>query len=235
MSGLDLQWHGLRLSARCSGALWWPAERWLIVADLHLGKSERMARRGGALLPPYDARETLRRLAAEIEALDPAVVVSLGDGFDDDVAAEGLDVASVETLWTLARGREWAWVAGNHDPAHRGTHLPGRSVAELDMGQVRLRHIALGNGPDISGHLHPVLRLAGIRHRAHLIGPRHVILPAFGSYTGGLDAGDPALSPLVEGGVAVLCAHRPLAVPLARAVQAGAGRYAAADASGVAV
>ena len=88
MTGFAFTWHGLRLEARCSGALWWPAERWLIVADLHLGKSERMARRGGALLPPYEGIETLRRLQAEAEALDPAVIVSLGDGFDDDAAAE---------------------------------------------------------------------------------------------------------------------------------------------------
>ena len=86
MTGFPFRWHGLVLEARCSGALWWPEGRWLIVADLHLGKSERMARRGGALLPPYEGRETLRRLAEEIAALDPACVVSLGDGFDDDAA-----------------------------------------------------------------------------------------------------------------------------------------------------
>ena len=68
MTGVLFDWHGLRLEARCSGALWWPEGRWLIVADLHLGKSERMARRGGALLPPYEGRETLRRLAEEVAA-----------------------------------------------------------------------------------------------------------------------------------------------------------------------
>ena len=63
---------GTALTARASGALWWPAERLLCVADLHLGKSERLARRGGALLPPYETAETLDRLAAEIAALAPA-------------------------------------------------------------------------------------------------------------------------------------------------------------------
>ena len=82
MTGVLFDWHGLRLEARCSGALWWPEGRWLIVADLHLGKSERMARRGGALLPPYEGIETLRRLQTEAEALEIAndTLYGLGAG-----------------------------------------------------------------------------------------------------------------------------------------------------------
>ena len=63
-------------SPRASGALWWPAERLLAVADLHLCRSERLARRGGALLPPYETAATLDRLAAEVAALAPARVVA---------------------------------------------------------------------------------------------------------------------------------------------------------------
>ena len=63
---------GQALEARPSGALYWPERRWLIVADLHLGKSERLARRGGPLLPPYETAATLERLAAEVAALGPA-------------------------------------------------------------------------------------------------------------------------------------------------------------------
>ena len=63
MTGYAFDFHGLRLEARASGALWWPGGGWLIVADLHLGKSERMARRGGPLLPPYEGLATLERLA----------------------------------------------------------------------------------------------------------------------------------------------------------------------------
>ncbi|MGR3401871.1 MAG: ligase-associated DNA damage response endonuclease PdeM, partial [Paracoccus sp. (in: a-proteobacteria)] len=66
MTGYGFDFDGQRLEARPSGALFWPARRWLIVADLHLGKSERMARRGGALLPPYEVQATLDRLTAEV-------------------------------------------------------------------------------------------------------------------------------------------------------------------------
>lgn len=215
MTAFAFDWHGLRLHARPSGALHWPDGGWLIVADLHLGKSERMARRGGALLPPYEGMATLDRLQAEIAATDPAVVVSLGDGFDDDMAAAALDDPLCAALDRLSAGRAWWWLAGNHDPA-ACPRPGGRHAAELPMGGVTLRHTA-GDGPDISGHYHPVVRLAGRRARAFLIGADHLILPAFGAYTGGLDASAPALARLAGAGLAVACLHRALPLPLRRA------------------
>lgn len=222
MTGFAFTWHGLRLEARPSGALWWPEGGWLIVADLHLGKSERMARRGGALLPPYEGLATLERLGAEIAATDPGLVVSLGDGFDDDAAAAGLAEPLCRMVDDLARGREWLWLAGNHDPSAPCTHLPGGTGREARLGPAVLRHEARpGAGPDISGHYHPAVRLAGQRARAFLIGREHLILPAFGAYTGGLDAAEPALARLTGGGVAVACLHRAIALPLARPAQVG--------------
>lgn len=217
MSGAHaFDWHGLRLQARPSGALHWPEGGWLIVADLHLGKSGRMARRGGALLPPYEGLVTLERLQAEIAATNPRVVVSLGDGFDDDAAAAALDDPLCEGLSRMMAGRTWWWVAGNHDPAPACPRIGGHAAAELPLGPVTLRHAA-GAGPDISGHYHPAVRLAGQRARAFLIGPDHLILPAFGAYTGGMDAAEPALARLAGGGLAVACLHRALPLPLRRA------------------
>ena len=120
---------GARLAARASGALWWPDERLLCVADLHLGKSERLARRGGALLPPYETAETLDRLAAEIAALAPARVVCLGDSFDDSAAGAALAPDQAARLYALAAGREWIWIAGNHDPAP-GSHVSTSSAPD---------------------------------------------------------------------------------------------------------
>lgn len=208
------QFHGLHLQARASGVLWWPERRWLIVADLHLGKSERMARRGGPLLPPYEGLATLERLAAEIAVLDPVTVVSLGDGFDDIAAALALDPVVLGALARLMQGRDWVWITGNHDPADP-QGLPGRWVDDLQLGQVALRHQALaGDGPDISGHFHPAVRLAGERRRAFLLGDAHLILPAFGAYTGGLDHDAPALAALVPSGLAIACGRRAVVMPL---------------------
>jgi DNA ligase-associated metallophosphoesterase len=191
---------GLAL-ARPSGALWLPAAGLLVVSDLHLGKAERLARRGGALLPPYETAETLARLAAEVDALGPATVLCLGDSFDDLRAAEALDEAARETLARLAAGRRWVWAAGNHDPAP--LDLPGAHAAEWREGPFTFRHIAAeGAAPgEVSGHYHPKAVLAArgrrVRRRCFLADSRRIILPAFGAYTGGLDATDAAFDALL--------------------------------------
>lgn len=213
---LAFSFHGLAFEARASGALWWPEARWLIVADLHLGKSERMARRGGALLPPYECLATLEKLGTEIAALDPATIISLGDGFDDLTAARELDPDILARLHRLAAGRQWIWVAGNHDPGSPTADLPGLAMEEAKAGPVTLRHEARPEkSPDISGHFHPVVRLAGTRHRAFLIGQDHLIMPAFGTYTGGLHHDAPQLAGLIPTGIAgACCGQRVLPIPI---------------------
>ncbi|MFC3167389.1 ligase-associated DNA damage response endonuclease PdeM [Paracoccus fontiphilus] len=216
---------GHALQARPSGALYWPERRWLVVADLHLGKSERLARRGGSLLPPYEVLATLDRLEAEIVATDPAAVISLGDGFDDDAAALALSDMLCDRLRGMAWGRRWIWVSGNHDPSPVCLRLPGETVDELADGLV-LRHQA-GQGPDVSGHFHPCVRLAGDRRRCFLVGRDHLILPAFGAYTGGLAIDSQALAALVPQGLAIACGTRALPMPVGTVRQAGrSGRHA---------
>lgn len=200
MHGQPVSLGGITLLARPSGALWWEEARLLCVADLHLGKSGRLARRGGALLPPYETAETLARLAAEIEGLDPGTVVCLGDSFDDSEAGLELGDAARGRLRALAAGRAWVWVAGNHDP--RAPAFGGEAAAEVRIGPFVFRHQAGGDGgePEISGHYHPKLRLP-VRRRSlsrpcFLFDGRRMILPAFGTYTGGLFADSPALARL---------------------------------------
>lgn len=204
---------GVTLQARASGALYWPGRDTLIVADLHLGKSARMAARGGALLPPHETTDTLARLDAEISALNPARVISLGDAFEDALAPEALRTDETARMAALALGREWVWITGNHDAAA----LPGFGTVadEITEQGLTLRHIA-GDGPDISGHYHPKARLAGQARPAFLIGAEHLVLPAFGTYTGGLDCGVEPLASLVGPGLALLTGARLLACPLTR-------------------
>ncbi len=215
--GYPFRFAGEEFIARPSGALWWPGQRMLVVADLHLGRSERHARRGGALLPPFEVPDTLAKLAVELAALEPERVVSLGDAFDDDLAAIHLNDQDTACLADLVKGRDWLWIAGNHDPGSsiEGALLPGipgSGAVEL-KGRVSLRHIAAA-GPDISGHMHPSARLAGRRFRCFVVGADHLILPAFGTYTGGLDIRDPAFSPLAAGGIALACSARVFALPM---------------------
>ena len=211
---------GARLVARSSGALWWPDERLLCVSDLHLGKSERIARAGGTLLPPYETAETLDRLGAEIARLAPATVLCLGDSFDDVASAGGLAEADMARLLVLMAGRDWIWIAGNHDPGP--IPLGGRHLAEHGRGALRFRHVALAETApgEISGHYHPKLRLAlrgrGLSRPCFLHDARRLMLPAFGAYTGGLDAGRPELAGFFGPEARAILTGSPcLALPLA--------------------
>lgn len=207
---------GQPLLALASGALYWPAQDLLCVSDLHLGKSERLARRGGTLLPPYETRETLTRLDGVLAATGARHVVCLGDSFDDGAAGGGLEEDDRLRLCALMAGRSWTWIAGNHDPAPMvpgGTHLSEFSTAGLTF-----RHIALpGKTGEVSGHFHPKARVAGRSRPCFLIDAARVILPAFGCYTGGLRTADPALAALMgPQALAVLTGPRALAIPMPR-------------------
>ena len=224
MTGQDFALAGAPLTARASGALWWEAERLLCVADLHFGKSERLARRGGALLPPYETAETLDRLTAEIARLAPAVVVCLGDSFDDFGCASALAEADAARLTALTAGRDWIWIAGNHDPGPLA--LPGRHLAELKLGALVFRHAAeAGAVPgEVSGHYHPKFRLPvggrAITRACFLHDARRLILPAFGAFTGGLRADHPALAALFEPPARAILTGAPcLSLPLAAAAR----------------
>jgi DNA ligase-associated metallophosphoesterase len=204
------------LHALATGALYWPAQDLLCVSDLHLGKSERLARRGGSLLPPYETRETLTRLDGALAATGARHVVCLGDSFDDGAAEGGIDEDDRLRLSALMAGRRWTWIAGNHDPAPLA--LGGTHRAEVRAGRLTFRHIALpGARGEVSGHFHPKASVAGRSRPCFLIDSARVILPAFGCYTGGLRASDPALAALMEPrALAVLTGPQALAIPMPR-------------------
>ena len=220
MNGHDISLAGIRLTALGSGALWWPERALLCVSDLHLGKSERVARRGGAALPPYDTRDTLNRLAADIALTQARVVVCLGDSFDDPGAAAAL--REDERLWIarLQAGRRWVWIEGNHDPGP--VELGGAHLAELPQPPLTFRHIARkGASGEVSGHYHPKVRIQTrartVTRPAFLADHDRVILPAYGTYTGGLHSHDAALADLMRPeAVAIVTGPRPLAMPMPR-------------------
>lgn len=216
--------NGAQLVAECDGSLWWPEQGLLAVADLHLEKATSLARRG-ALLPPYDSRATLQRLALAIQRRAPRLVVSLGDAFHDAAGPGRLTLDDRQTLMTLAAGRDWVWVAGNHE----GDAVPfGQSMAAFACGPLVFRHEpATAPTPgEVAGHFHPK---AAIRQRGRKIARpcfatdgQRLILPAFGVYTGGLDLlhpdlfryFGPALRALLCGSDAVHAIPAPLLVEI---------------------
>ena len=94
---------GKQLIADNSGALYWPGEATLLVADLHLEKGSAHAERG-RLLPPYDTRQTLMRLAEVIDRYEPARVIALGDSVHDVGAARRMAAEDLQILHMHAGG-----------------------------------------------------------------------------------------------------------------------------------
>ena len=218
MNGLKFSFAGAGLTALGSGALWWRERDLLCVSDLHLGKSERIARRGGSALPPYETRDTLNRLAADLSFTQARHVICLGDSFDDLGAAQALP--EEERLWILGlqAGRRWDWIEGNHDPGPVG--LGGTHLGELALGPLTFRHIAAeGTSGEVSGHYHPKasIRARGrsISRPAFLFDSKRLILPAYGTYTGGLRSQSRVLCDLMgPEACAVLTGPHPVAIPM---------------------
>ncbi len=202
-----LRLHESAFIADPSGVLYWPDEHLLAVADLHLEKGSSYAARR-VFLPPYDTGATLARLAAAIGRFAPRRVVALGDSFHDRGGAGRLAATDIATIKAMQVGREWLWIAGNHDPAppeHGGARLDGDHAEHLSVGHICFRHepsVSPCDG-EIAGHLHPVALVAGkgsaVRRRCFVADRLRCILPAFGAYAGGLNFLDPACGGLFAG------------------------------------
>jgi DNA ligase-associated metallophosphoesterase len=184
----------------CRGALLLPSHRALVVADLHLEKGSSGARQG-SLLPPYDTLSTLALLGRLIDLHDPSLVICLGDSFHDRAAAGRMAPRAADMLGALMRGREWYWLAGNHDP-DEPPGLPGYGAAELFLGSLCLRHEPGAAGAEIAGHLHPGARVVrrgrSIRRACFATDGQRLIMPALGAYTGLLNVLDPAYCGLFD-------------------------------------
>ena len=198
-----------RLMLDPSGALWWPERRTLVVSDLHLEKGSAAAVRG-RMLPPYDSRATLDRLALLLRRYAPARVIALGDTFHDDGAHARLAAEDRARVLRLAGLAAFVWVQGNHDPAP--PDLPGEAVAEWVEGDIVFRHEGGVSTPEICGHCHPkaAIETRGkwVSRACFVTDARRVMLPAFGAYTGGLDVRDRAIAGLFPRGMRVFLMGR---------------------------
>lgn len=184
------------------GGLYLPDLDILVVSDLHLEKGSAFARRG-MLLPPYDTLATLRILDAVISRHNPKTVISLGDNFHDRVGSALMPDVFRGMIETMARGREWIWINGNHDPD--GTvALPGSSADELHYAGLVFRHEPAKDATagEIAGHLHPAAtvtrREKRVRRACFATDGKRLIMPAFGVTTGGLDLRHKAMRGLFD-------------------------------------
>lgn len=199
--------HGEHLTPDPMGALYWAAQKALIVSDLHFEKGSSYAARG-LMLPPYDTRTTLNRLAALTRRYEPALIISLGDAFHDTDAEARMDEEDAAALEGLMTGREWLWILGNHDP-EPPARFAARTEIEATIGALTFRHEPKeGAAPgELAGHLHPCARVSSegrlLRRRCFAAGSDskgndRLIMPAMGAYTGGLNILDEAYADLFD-------------------------------------
>jgi DNA ligase-associated metallophosphoesterase len=198
---------GMAFAADLQGALLWPAESTLVVADLHLEKGSSYAGRGRAqFLPPYDTRATIERLEHLMALHTPRRVICLGDSIHDTSAETRIDAGDSARIGAMTGACDWIWIAGNHDPEPPKS-WGGTVLREVAIGNVVFRHQAHAASPDartceISGHFHPVAsistRAARVSGRCFAGDGRRLVLPAFGAYAGGLNVLDPAIAHLFD-------------------------------------
>lgn len=199
--------NGETLRLDPAGAVWWAAEKTLVVADLHFEKGSAYAR-SGQFLPPYDTRATLRRLETLSRNFHAERVIALGDSFHDGGAGGRLDLEERTALSDMTKRVDFVWVEGNHDP-DPPAWLGGRIVPELLIGALMFRHIPSSDTVlgEIAGHLHPAASLSRggvrLRKRCFVSDGLRLILPAFGAYAGGLDVRDAAVAELFARGFGV--------------------------------
>lgn len=186
MNAAPLHRAGHRFLLDPAGIVFWPAHKTLIVADLHLEKASAGAVHG-QLMPPYDSRTTLDRLARLVRQYWPETIVALGDSFHDSAGRHRMAAEDAARLARLESAQRFVWIAGNHDPA---TQWP----TDWTLDAVTLRHQAGTEPPgalEFSGHFHPkasiITRAARITRPCFVVDHQRVILPSFGAYTGGLD------------------------------------------------
>lgn len=197
-TGYTLQLHlrGELFTPLAQGALWWPAQRTLIVSDLHLEKGSSYAA-GGQFLPPYDTSATLKLVEALVDEFDPDCVISLGDSFHDPRAEARLSPAERLRIRALTARADWVWVEGNHDP-DPPAHLGGRGAKTFRIGDCVFRHEPTGEAGELSGHLHPIARVKSrgraLRRKCFVTDGHRLIMPSLGAYTGGLNILDDAVS-----------------------------------------
>ena len=196
-----------RLLLDALGILFWPKHNLLIFSDLHFEKASFLGQFANPI-PQFDSLDTIRRMQACLGLYQPRRVVCLGDSLHDVNAVRRMPQHYIDALNAMvSKSDNWWWILGNHDP-EIPKQIAGERVSSLRIDDLLLvhepeEHSQLGDAnAQIIGHFHPKARRKlnkhSIRGKCFLKDNKKLLMPAFGSYTGGLDSEDPALQTLLD-------------------------------------
>lgn len=211
-------------------ALYWPVKQTLIVSDLHLGKAHSLNRYGN-VLPTFDVADTLTKLEALILEYQPIHVIALGDSFHDKYSGDALHENDRDKLKSLCgQPRLWTWVLGNHDlnidrnfPGHYRDEYVEEGIcfmhepdlilgAPLDPESTTANKQTVTPHFQVFGHFHPkfsaALKAVKVTGRCFAINHNKLVMPSFGSYTGGLSVAHEVIQKVFEQSIdAVMLCH----------------------------
>jgi DNA ligase-associated metallophosphoesterase len=164
----------------------------LVLADLHLGKSATFRARGVPIPEGDDMRDCLR-ISALAKCCRAQEIIVAGDMFH---AATGMsaDLQEMLEVFLADLGMPFHLVIGNHD--RKISRLPSAmgTAAMIDRCGMRIVHdpadVSDGGMFHLAGHWHPVVKIrdgksTSLRMRAFVLRENLLVLPAFGSFTGG--------------------------------------------------
>lgn len=184
---------GERVTLLAERALYWPRERTVFVADVHLGKAAAF-RAGGVPLPRGSTAADLARLTRVLERTGASRIIVLGD-FIHAKAGRVPALAEAFARWRIQHAAiDVMLVRGNHD-ARAGDPPAAWNVGCVDEPFALPPFLAChritqpASGYALCGHVHPGVRVHGsgeqsARLPCFVLGARRAILPAFGRFTG---------------------------------------------------
>lgn len=192
---LDVSVAGETLCLLADKALYWPKQKTLLVADIHIGKAAAY-RAQGQPVPHGTTRQNLARLDALLGRHACQRLIFLGDFLHARAAHAPLTLAALHQWREQHAELEIILIRGNHD-RHAGDPPASLNMQVVDepflLGPWALQHEPTVHPTHwvIAGHVHPVFALRGrgrqrLRMPCFCLQPGLLLLPAFGEFTGGM-------------------------------------------------
>jgi len=205
-AAIPCQLAGQRLLLDAAGVVFWPKHQLLIFSDLHFEKASFLSQFANPL-PKLDTQDTVKRMLSALSVYTPQHVVCLGDSLHDGNALNRMLTSDLAAINIMLDGvAKWTWVLGNHDPSIPAD-IAGDRAQYLVLDNILLVHepedlnTFIDADAQIIGHFHPKTRKKLARHwvkgKCFSKDESKLLMPAFGSYTGGLDIQHEVLTSLM--------------------------------------